>query len=100
MNQLLAVNATNFIAPIIKSGKPESIFDTINLPMRVASRVFPKLWPRTAFVKKNFYFYALFNIWNSLPTEIKLLELKRLKLQAKKYLSKCPDSASLRKSDY
>jgi len=94
---LVALAAFKMFSNITKTGSPQPIFEEINIPRRAASKISPRHWPKTAFVRKNFYFYSHFNIYNNMPLKIKSLEMSKLKTQAKKEILLCPDPSKLRR---
>ena len=87
-----------FISKIIKTGKPESIANDIKLPLRTGAQVFLRQWPKSNFVKTNYYLFNLLNVWNRMPLEVKLLDVRKLKKRARSVLIKCPDPLAFRKS--
>ena len=75
----------------MKTGRPESIANMIKFPSRIGARVSPKQWPKLNFVKTNFYFYNLLNIWNNMPLDVKSMDLRKLNKRARAVIGKCPN---------
>ena len=94
---LVALAALKMFANIVKTGSPQPIFNEINIPRRAASRISPRHWPKTAFVRKNFYFLSHFNIYNNMPLKVKLLDMSKMKTQAKKEIMSHSDPSKLRR---
>ena len=98
MERFLVLSSFIFIAKILKTGKPESLFAMVKLPSRLGAQVVPSQWPKINYIKNNFYFFKLLHIWNKMPLSVKLLDQQRMKRRARTELIRHPDPTGFLKA--
>ena len=83
--QMINYASIKTIHSVIKTGVPRSIYKYFKINKRTCSEITPKVYPMKKF-SRELYLYKALNIYNKLPTNIKILNPKQFKLKAIRHL--------------